>query len=396
MVPAAAVLLLLLLGCGARAEAKRIVVVGDLHGDIDTAKKIFEEAGVIQGGVPTWTGADTTLVQMGDAVDRGIDGPAIYDLIMTLQDEAPAHGGRVVMLLGNHEVMNLKGDWSFVDDREITAFGGKEQRAKALAAEGRYGVFIRSLPIVEVLGATVFCHGGLLDAFAALGVDKLNAQKDEAFRAGRFDAPVLMNDGPVWTRAVIYSAQAGNCAPLEAGLAALSAAEGREVKRMVVGHTAMVNGRMGFFCGGRLAAVDVYASAFFGAAGGWVTFLEIDQPADEAAADAPFQWGQHGPTRVRLGAKLDAPRVKPILEPFVRRTPVSTVPKVAQIVATPHPASGGRIRGEARREAEEAVQDDNPDSMLPFLLLLLAAVVALWWNLVFLPRRRLARKKQDL
>ena len=54
-----------------------------------------------------WTGGRTTLVQTGDFMDRGAGVKAVLDLLMRLETEASAAGGRVVVLLGNHETMNL-------------------------------------------------------------------------------------------------------------------------------------------------------------------------------------------------------------------------------------------------------------------------------------------------
>lgn len=47
--------------------------VGDIHGDLPKAIRALEVAGVLgeQDGRPLWTGGDTTIVQLGDVLDRG-------------------------------------------------------------------------------------------------------------------------------------------------------------------------------------------------------------------------------------------------------------------------------------------------------------------------------------
>lgn len=48
-------------------------VVGDIHGDLQKVLQCLELAGVLeeQDGHIHWVGGDTTVVQMGDVLDRG-------------------------------------------------------------------------------------------------------------------------------------------------------------------------------------------------------------------------------------------------------------------------------------------------------------------------------------
>lgn len=80
--------------------------MGDIHGHYEDMTRILRTAGLIDGDC-RWTGADATLCFLGDYVDRGPDGIGVIDLVMRLQHEAPAAGGQVIGLLGNHEVMLL-------------------------------------------------------------------------------------------------------------------------------------------------------------------------------------------------------------------------------------------------------------------------------------------------
>ena len=93
-----------LLGLAASAApAARIVAVGDVHGEIDgfdsvlRAARLIDEAG-------RWVGGDATLVQTGDVTDRGPRVRAVMDRLRSLELQAPAQGGRVIALLGNHEI----------------------------------------------------------------------------------------------------------------------------------------------------------------------------------------------------------------------------------------------------------------------------------------------------
>ncbi|ESQ36208.1 hypothetical protein EUTSA_v10009773mg, partial [Eutrema salsugineum] len=57
------------------------------------------------------------LVQVGDILDRGDDEIAILSLLRLLDEQAKANGGAVFQVNGNHETMNVEGDFRYVDAR---------------------------------------------------------------------------------------------------------------------------------------------------------------------------------------------------------------------------------------------------------------------------------------
>jgi len=94
-------------------DVKRVVAVGDLHGDYDHFIAILKDPkiGIVDDDLH-WIAGKTHLVQIGDVMDRYDYAKKIFDLIMRLEKEAEAAGGKVHMLIGNHEEMNI-GDFSF-------------------------------------------------------------------------------------------------------------------------------------------------------------------------------------------------------------------------------------------------------------------------------------------
>ena len=97
---------------------EKIVAVGDVHGDYDSFVKILRGTGLIDKK-GHWTGGKTHLVQIGDVMDKGDNAKGILDLIMRLETEAEKAGGKVHMLLGNHEEMNISG-FAFVYPGYVT------------------------------------------------------------------------------------------------------------------------------------------------------------------------------------------------------------------------------------------------------------------------------------
>lgn len=192
-----------------QATTARVVAIGDIHGDFDACAGLLQRAGLIDAQLK-WSGQNATLVQTGDLIDRGPKSRAVMDLFMSLQREAPRQGGRVIVLLGNHETMNIYGDWRYVSPADYGSFTDSEsshrrqaayiaalalrpkaagstpaawtaahplgfiERAQALGPDGKYGKWLRSLPAVAVVDGTLFAHGGISPDFRTWKADHLN------------------------------------------------------------------------------------------------------------------------------------------------------------------------------------------------------------------------------
>jgi len=232
------------------------VAVGDLHGDTDATLAVLQLAGVVdaQGH---WSGGQATLVQTGDMLDRGLSSKGVVALLQRLQAEAPASGGQVVVLLGNHEAMNLQGDWRYVSPEDLNEFGGEQARREALSAQGALGSWLRQRDAATRIGDTVFVHGGLRPAWAAMGTSAVSAQVRAALD-GAGSPMVLGPEGPLWYRGYVQEPEVLACKELGEALTALGA------RRMVVGHTTQRNGRILSRCGGQLLAIDTGISAHYG------------------------------------------------------------------------------------------------------------------------------------
>jgi hypothetical protein len=159
-----------LASAAAQADGKtRIVVVGDVHGAYAPLAAILVTAGVASAE-GHWVGGEAHLVQLGDVLDRGPDERRSLDLLMTLDKQAKAAGGDVVMILGNHEIMNMFGDWRYATKEAVADFGGADARRAALAPDGKYGRWLRKQPAVAEIDGNVFVHGGISREVAKLGV----------------------------------------------------------------------------------------------------------------------------------------------------------------------------------------------------------------------------------
>lgn len=250
----------------------RVVAVGDVHGDFDALHQSLKLGGLVNEE-GKWIGGNATLVQTGDVLDRGDDEQKILDYLRALREDARAAGGQVVLLNGNHEVMNVAGDLRYVTAGGFTDFQGLpgldldgpglaklppmvKPRMAAFRPGGPYAVKLADYPIVAIVNDSVFAHGGVLPSHVEYGIDRLNDEVSRWMR-GEADAPVaIQNDeAPIWTR--VYSDGDADCATLERTLKLLGA------KRMVVGHTVQKDG-ITSACDGKVWRIDVGMSAHYG------------------------------------------------------------------------------------------------------------------------------------
>lgn len=169
--------------------ARRIVAIGDLHGDYDHALAILRHTDIIGTNTTDWIAGKDILVNTGDTVDRGNDTVKVYQLFQSLREQSAKMGGQVITLLGNHEMMNAMHDWSYVAPGDIESFGGAEARRKAISTDGWLGkewlhhynvtASVRLLPKEACkygpMDAAVFVHGGITPEWAAIGTDTINA-----------------------------------------------------------------------------------------------------------------------------------------------------------------------------------------------------------------------------
>lgn len=246
----------------------RLVAVGDLHGDVPGAIGALKLAGVVDAA-GHWSGGTTWLVQTGDVLDRGSGGPSMLKWLGQLESEAEAAGGRALLLNGNHEAMNVAGDWRYVAD--TAEFPGDTEAARVSArhayfgADGEGGKWVRAHRMTVQVGGTVFVHGGIDSNWASHGISGLNLLFREAIAnstgsaaANPVQPAVLGPDGPIWNRAYLLADPPVACEELKRALNLLHA------ERMVVGHTTQDSGIIATRCEGRLYGIDTGISAYYG------------------------------------------------------------------------------------------------------------------------------------
>lgn len=261
----------------------RLIAIGDLHGDLAATRAALRLGGAIDDS-DRWIGGTLTVVQTGDQVDRGDQERAIVDLFTRLAPAARRSGGRVVALNGNHEIMNVQGDFRYVTPGGLTAFGGVRpgsplasgapapyrERAAAFLPGGAYALELAERNVVAIVGDSVFVHGGVLPSHVSYGLDRINREAREWMRGGGRSAPeaVAGQAAPIWVRDYSLDPVApAACETLGEVLSQLG------VRRMVVGHTVQSAG-ISSACNDRVYRIDVGLSSYYGS--GPIQVLELE------------------------------------------------------------------------------------------------------------------------
>lgn len=151
----------------------RIIVIGDVHGDMGRLMDILYNTQVINAN-GEWIAdpPNTMVVQLGDQLDSASRGgdpewerlsdTEVMIYMDRLDDVARMKGGRVLSLLGNHELMNVLGDFTYVSPKSLRASGSSEMRKRRFQPGGPYAHILAKRNVVLKIGSQLFCHGGLL------------------------------------------------------------------------------------------------------------------------------------------------------------------------------------------------------------------------------------------
>ena len=169
---------------------KRIIVIGDLHGDVAKTLKALLISKVIDKN-NNWIGGKTAVVQIGDQLDgcrpssnnddcsqddrKDYADIKVMDILDNIHKKAVKKGGAVFSLLGNHEMMQENGN-RYISPKSYAYFNnytdpktgktisnGKTARAHAFKPGNEYAVRLAcTRQAALIIGSWLFVHAGVL------------------------------------------------------------------------------------------------------------------------------------------------------------------------------------------------------------------------------------------
>ena len=230
-----------------------IFAISDVHGVYDVVRDLLT-ANKVNDAQNRWTFGKGHLVILGDVADRGDQVTQAYWLIRALEDSARKAGGAVHMLIGNHELMMLTGDFRYVNPIYMNQADGMPGLAQLYGTQSEIGRWLRSRPLMMKLGDILFLHGGISPEFIARGLNINTANRERRLtpREERNDvnAFLLGSSGPLWYRGFVLGDQRDSIT--ETDLDRILAHF--KVKRIAVGHTTVDN--VNTLHNGKILAVD--------------------------------------------------------------------------------------------------------------------------------------------
>ena len=272
---------------------QRVVAVGDVHGGYEEFVAVLRFAGIIDSS-NRWSGGSTHLVQTGDVLDRGAHSRQVLELLMALEGEAKRAKGRVHVLLGNHEAMNMYGDLRYVSAGEYASYQtsdsaklqrraydqladparksdaayqaqwmgehplGWAEHRQSFSSGGRFGKYLRNRPAIVKINDSLFLHGGISAKYAADSLADLNKKiRAELNDFSKLEGGIAMDpEGPLWYRGLASAPEAELAGLVDQILTAFG------VARVVVGHTPTMGAVVPRF-GGRVLMIDVGLSKLY-------------------------------------------------------------------------------------------------------------------------------------
>lgn len=265
----------------------RIIVIGDIHGDLEATRKLLKIAQIIDDD-DNWIGNDTVVVQVGDQIDRcrysgtpceeidyneGNDLKILY-FFTKLHKKAIKMGGAVYSLMGNHELMNTKGDMRYVsldglnefktfsDFNDDVKFKNYDRKTAFKPGNPVSNFLACTRKTALIIGSNLFVHAGILPHIAEkYKVNELNEILSlylwDKIDGNKYNDILFDSNSPFWTRKYNKSVSLEECQNL------LKLNDIYQVGKIYVGHTPNINEGISSICDKKIWLTDYGISKAF-------------------------------------------------------------------------------------------------------------------------------------
>jgi hypothetical protein len=187
-----------------------IGILTDIHGNWASYSALLKNSGIIDNEL-NWKFGKGHLVILGDVFDRGDHVTEVFWHIYGLEIQAAKAGGKVHMILGNHETMVLANDVAYINEKYRHVESLTAIKYTELFGENTIlGCWLRKQPIIMSLNNILFVHAGLSTEMVErkLSVSDINNTFRERIVGRSYEeisedeSLLFLSDeqGPVWYR----------------------------------------------------------------------------------------------------------------------------------------------------------------------------------------------------
>jgi len=233
----------------------RTLILSDIEGEFAHFRDLLLAAHVINKHYK-WRFGKGKLIIAGDHFDRGKQVAQYLWLLYKLEDEAVRSGGEVHVVLGNHDIMNLDGDFQYVRPEYMAnAELMLEAYSSFYGPDTELGRWLRSKNIIERIDGLLVMHGGVSSEVLAKkkSIEDINRECRSWYATPPKEVPDSLKDffnenALFWYRGYFYSPKA------KMGLVD-STLDFYHADKIVVGHDIIHH--VGSFYEGKVIGVDV-------------------------------------------------------------------------------------------------------------------------------------------
>jgi hypothetical protein len=138
-----------------------IGVITDLHGEYNSYINLLKGSGIIDEN-RNWRFGTGHLVVLGDIFDRGEKVTEILWHLYGLEKQAFKAGGKMHLLLGNHEIMVLSNDTRYIHEkyRSVEKITGIKY-SDLFPVNSVLGKWLRTKPVIVSINNIIFTHAGI-------------------------------------------------------------------------------------------------------------------------------------------------------------------------------------------------------------------------------------------
>ena len=197
----------------------KVAAISDFHGQYDLVLKLLSSNHIIDGK-GDWSFGNGHFVITGDVFDRGDKVTELLWFLYQLEQQAQAAGGKVHLLLGNHEVMVLNGDLRYLHPKYVETAKLLDTPFEQLFAKDTVlGNWLRSKSVLVKVNDMLFAHGGFHPELAknARTLEEINDVFRQNLVKAELDQPrrgwakeLHGGKGPIWYRGYFKGDNRGN------------------------------------------------------------------------------------------------------------------------------------------------------------------------------------------